>query len=159
MRNGRVLLNFATQRIQRVIHSQALMVFLILLGELLEIMEWRPFSILTKLSDRVYPSLDFNESAVIFAPKGSQPHGPVELVRHPLQTCPLSFTSIDNEFIVANNVKTLEPHYKPITHKCQNGFVAVETFSTTSLIQILLAESIQCATILSALAIPPTSKS
>ena len=74
------------------------------------------------------PPPDFNESSAVFVPKGSQPHDPVEVIREPLQTRPLSMKNSDNKLIVATNVKTLEPQYKLITSKCQNGFVAGKNF-------------------------------
>ena len=43
------------------------------------------------------PDAGFNESSAVFAPKGSQPHDPVEVIREPLQTRPLSLKNTDNE--------------------------------------------------------------
>ena len=81
------------------------------------------------LSDRVFPPPpDFNESAAVFTPKGSQPHDPVEVIREPLQARPLSLKNTDNKLIVATNVKTLEPQYQRITHRCQNGFCSGRNF-------------------------------
>jgi len=80
------------------------------------------------LRQGVLPPPDFNESSAIFVPKGSQPHDPVEVIREPLQTRPLSLKNTDNKIIVATNVKSLEPQYKQITHRCQNGFVGGRNF-------------------------------
>jgi len=76
----------------------------------------------------ISPPPSFNESGILFAPKGSQPHDPVEVIREPLQTRPLSLKNSDNKLIVASNVKSLEPQYQLITHKTQNGFVAGRNF-------------------------------
>jgi len=76
----------------------------------------------------IFPPPSFNESSILFAPKGSQPHDPVEVIREPLQTRPLSLKNSDNKLIVSSNVKSLEPQYQLITHKTQNGFVAGRNF-------------------------------
>jgi len=80
------------------------------------------------LRQGVLPPPEFNESSAIFVPKGSHPHDPVEVIREPLQTRPLSLKNTDNKIIVATNVKALEPQYKQMTHRCQNGFVAGRSF-------------------------------
>ena len=76
----------------------------------------------------VSPSPAFNESITVFSPRGSQPHDPVEIIREPLQTRPLSLKNTDNKIIVASNVRMLEPQYQKITHKIQNGFVKGRNF-------------------------------
>jgi len=69
----------------------------------------------------------------VFSPKGSQPPDPVAVLREPLQTRPLCLKNTDNKLIVAANVKTLEPQYKNITHKCQNGFTNGRNFLNNGL--------------------------
>jgi len=76
----------------------------------------------------VLPPPEFNESGTVFSPKGSQPHDPVEVIREPLQTRPLSMKNTDNKIIVASNVHMLEPQYQKITHKSQNGFTKGRNF-------------------------------
>ena len=65
---------------------------------------------------------------MVFAPKGSQPNDPVEVIREPLQTRPLSLKNCDIKIIMSANVKTLELQYKDITHVTQNGFVPGRNF-------------------------------
>ena len=60
----------------------------------------------------VFPPRCFNESVSVFSPKGSQPHDPVEVIREPLQTRPLSLKNTDNKIIVASNVRaTIQTNY------------------------------------------------
>ena len=74
------------------------------------------------LRSGVLPPPSFNESVTMFSPKGTQPHDPVEVIREPLKTRPLSLKNTDNKTIVAANVRMLEPQYRKHTHVTQNGF-------------------------------------
>ena len=80
------------------------------------------------LRQGVSPPPVFNESNALFIPKGSQPHDPVEVIRTPLQTRPISMKNTDNKLIVATNVRALEPQYQQLTHWCQNGFCKGRNF-------------------------------
>jgi hypothetical protein len=48
------------------------------------------------------PPSHFNQSTTVFTPKGSLPHDPVEIIREPLQTRPLSLKNSDNKLIVSD---------------------------------------------------------
>ena len=74
------------------------------------------------------PPPSFHETVTVFAPKGTHPNDPVEVIRDPLQTRPLSLKNTDNKIIVAANVRKLEPQYQKLAHVTQNGFTKERNF-------------------------------
>ena len=71
----------------------------------------------------VSPPADFNFSSIAFVPKGDFEDDKFEVVRAFEDTRPLSMKNIDNKNITLANVLALEPSYKQIINKSQNGFV------------------------------------
>ena len=62
-------------------------------------------------------------SPLVFSPpKGDFEEDYFEVVRKASDTRPLSMKNVDNKITVAANVSVLEPQFKNITNKCQNGF-------------------------------------
>ena len=74
------------------------------------------------------PSRQFNASITVFGPKGDEEADVFEVIRGPLQTRPLSLKNTDNKLIVGANTKCLEPDFKVITHRTQNGFTPGRNF-------------------------------
>jgi len=72
--------------------------------------------------------VDFNLSLGWFPPKGDFDSDVVEVIRSPADTRPLSGNNTDNKTIVLANVLVLEPQYRCITHKSENGFVTGRNF-------------------------------
>ena len=78
----------------------------------------------------VSPPFDFNYSDSYFAPKGDEEEDVHQVIREPLSTRPLSMKNCDNKQIMSANVKVLEPRYKVVTNRAQNGFVGGRNFLT-----------------------------
>ena len=78
-------------------------------------------------SDSVVPD-DFNLSLGWFPPKGDMEGDACEVIRAHSDTRPLAGKNTDNKTIVLANVIALEPQYREITHRAQNGFVSGRNF-------------------------------
>ena len=71
---------------------------------------------------------DFNLSLAWFPPKGDVEGDVLDVIRAPSDTRPLAGKNTDNKTVVLANVIALEPQYRRIVHKSQNGFVSGRSF-------------------------------